>query len=186
MAEDPIAMIADLIDGKGEKRYGLSSVNQRAHALQAAWLAERAGCDSALIAAALLHDIGHMVHDLGEDPASAGIDDQHEALGGEFLDRWFGPNVTEPVRLHVAAKRYLCATEADYFGRLSPDSVRSLELQGGPMSEQEVAAFRTIPQHEAAVKLRRFDEAAKTKDLSVPPVEHFLPHVRASLRVGAA
>ncbi|HVY13636.1 MAG TPA: HD domain-containing protein, partial [Rhodopila sp.] len=185
MTEDPLAMIADLIDGKGEKRYGLSSVNQRAHALQAALLAERSGCDSALIAASLLHDIGHMVHDLGEDPAAEGVDDRHEALGGEFLARWFGPAVTEPVRLHVAAKRYLCATEPDYFGRLSPDSVRSLELQGGPMSEQEVAEFRMIPEHEAAVKLRRFDEGAKVKGLDVPSVEHFLPHVKACLHPAA-
>jgi len=186
MSENPIAMIADLIDDKGEKRYGLSSVNQRAHALQAALLAEQSGCESALITAALLHDIGHMVHNLGEDPAAEGVDDRHEELGGEFLRRWFGSDVTEPVRLHVAAKRYLCATESDYFGRLSPDSVRSLELQGGPMSEAEVAAFRAVPEHEAAVKLRRFDEEAKVKGLAVPPVEHFLPHVKACLRPAGA
>jgi phosphonate degradation associated HDIG domain protein len=186
MSEDPIAMIADLIDGKGERRYGLSSVNQRAHALQAALLAEQSGCDSALIAAALLHDIGHMVHNLGDDPAAEGVDDRHEELGGVFLTRWFGPDVTEPVRLHVAAKRYLCATEADYFARLSPDSVRSLELQGGPMSTDEIAAFRAMPEHDAAVKLRRFDEGAKVKGLAVPSVYHFLPHVKACLRPEAA
>ncbi len=181
MPDDTIEMIAALIDGKGEKRYGLSAVNQRAHALQAALLAEQSGCDSALITAALLHDIGHMVHDLGEDPAAAGIDDRHEELGGVFLTRWFGPAVTEPVRLHVAAKRYLCATEADYFARLSPDSVRSLELQGGPMSAEEVAAFQALAEHAAAVQLRRFDEAAKVRDLAIPPVAHFLPHVKACL-----
>lgn len=185
MTDDPIAMIASLIDGKGERQYGLSSVNQRAHALQAAMLAEQSGCDSALITAALLHDIGHMVHNLGEDPASEGVDDQHEALGSVFLERWFGPAVTEPVRLHVAAKRYLCATEPDYFGRLSPDSVRSLALQGGPMSAKEVADFQAIPEHEAAVKLRRFDEAAKVKDMAMPGVDHFLPHVRLCLRAQA-
>ena len=182
MTDDPIAMIAGLIDGKAWRQYGLSSVNQRAHALQAALLAEQAGCDSALITAALLHDVGHMVHELGEDPAAEGVDDQHEALGSAFLERWFGAEVTEPVRLHVAAKRYLCATEADYFGRLSPDSVRSLALQGGPMSAVEVADFRALPACEAAVRLRRFDEAAKVKDLEVPGVEHFLPHVRVCLR----
>jgi phosphonate degradation associated HDIG domain protein len=182
MTDDAIAMIADLIDGKGERQYGLSSVNQRAHALQAALLAEQAGCDSALVTAALLHDIGHMVHNLGEDPASEGVDDQHEALGSVFLERWFGSAVTEPVRLHVSAKRYLCATEAGYFGRLSPDSVRSLELQGGPMSLAEVADFQALPHYNAAVRLRRFDEEAKVKGLKVPGVDHFLPHVRASLR----
>jgi phosphonate degradation associated HDIG domain protein len=160
------AMIGEIIEGKGHRLYGLSAINQRAHALQAAWLAEQAGCDAALITACLLHDIGHMVHDLGQDPARDGIDDRHEERGQAWLAHWFGPEVTEPVRLHVAAKRYLCATEADYFAKLSPDSVRSLALQGGPMAEPEVAAYRANPHAEAATMLRRFDERAKVKGLS--------------------
>ncbi len=142
---DIVGELVGLIDGKGHRQYGLSHLNQRAHALQAALLAEQAGCPPALITASLLHDIGHMVHDLGEDPAARGIDDQHEALGHAYLAQHFGPAVTEPVRLHVAAKRYLCATEADYYARLSADSVLSLSLQGGPMSDAEVAAFRALP-----------------------------------------
>lgn len=181
MQAETIATIVDLIDGKGERQYGLSAINQRAHALQAAHLAQQAGCDSALIVAALLHDIGHMVHDLGEDPAKDGIDDHHEDLGAAWLADRFGPAVSEPVRLHVAAKRYLCGTEADYFGRLSPDSVRSLALQGGPMSADEVAAFEALPHHDAAVQLRRFDEGAKVKGLAVPDVRHYLPHIEACL-----
>jgi phosphonate degradation associated HDIG domain protein len=182
MASDPIEMIAGLIDGKGERGYGLSLVNQRAHALQAALLAEQSGCAEALITAALLHDIGHMVHDLGEDPAAEGVDDRHEELGHAFLSRYFGPEVTEPVRLHVAAKRYLCGTEPDYFGRLSSDSVRSLALQGGPMSAEEASAFAATPGAAEAVQLRRFDEGAKVKGLTTPPVAHFLPQVRRCLR----
>ena len=182
MPADPIALITDLIDGKGHRQYGLSHINQRAHALQAAMLAEAAGCDAALITAALVHDIGHMVHDLGEDPAAEGIDDRHEERGDSFLRQYFGPDVTEPVRLHVAAKRYLCATEPAYFGRLSPDSVRSLALQGGPMSAEEVAAFDALPQAQAAVKLRRFDEAAKVKGLETPSVAHFHRYIAACLR----
>ncbi|MFL5284622.1 MAG: phosphonate degradation HD-domain oxygenase [Rhodopila sp.] len=182
MAADPVAMIADLIDGKGERNYELSLVNQRAHALQAALLAEQSGCDSALITAALLHDIGHMVHDLGEDPASEGIDDRHEQLGQAFLAQYFGPDVTEPVRLHVAAKRYLCGVEPDSFARLSDDSIRSLALQGGPMSKEEAEAFAALPGATAAVQLRRFDEAAKVRGLPTPPVAHFLPHLRRCLR----
>jgi [1-hydroxy-2-(trimethylamino)ethyl]phosphonate dioxygenase len=181
MQTDPVSLIIDLIDGKGSKQYGLAHVTQRAHALQAALLAEQAGCDAALITAALVHDIGHMVHDLGEDPAADGIDDQHEALGEAFLRQYFGPAVTEPVRLHVAAKRYLCATEPSYFGRLSADSVRSLELQGGPMSAEEVTEFDALPEAKAAVQLRRFDEAAKVKDLATPPASHFAPYIRAAL-----
>jgi [1-hydroxy-2-(trimethylamino)ethyl]phosphonate dioxygenase len=179
MDQELVTMIGEIIEGKGHRLYGLSAINQRAHALQAAWQAEQAGCDPALITACLLHDIGHMVHDLGEDPAKDGIDDKHEELGHAWLTRWFGPEVTEPVRLHVAAKRYLCAAEPDYFSKLSRDSVRSLALQGGPMSDTELAAYRANPHAEAATALRRFDEAAKVKGLETPPVAHFLPYIAA-------
>lgn len=182
MAQAALEELAGLLEGKGARRYGLSAVNQLQHALQAALLAEQSGCDAALITAALLHDIGHMVHGLGENPAEDGIDDRHEELGRAYLAPLFGPEVTEPVRLHVPAKRYLCATEADYFARLSEDSVLSLKLQGGPMSDAEVAAFRALPHAKAAVQLRRFDEEAKMADLATPPVAHFLPYVQACLR----
>ena len=182
MTDAVLAELAGLLEGKGARRYGLSAVNQLQHALQAALLAENGGCDAALITAALLHDIGHMVHGLGENPAEEGVDDRHEELGRAYLAPLFGPEVTEPVRLHVPAKRYLCATEPDYFARLSSDSVLSLKLQGGPMLANEAAAFRAQPHAEAAIMLRRFDEAAKVADLPTPPVAHFLPFVRASLR----
>jgi phosphonate degradation associated HDIG domain protein len=181
MTDPRLQEIADIIAGKGSKRYGLSEVNQLRHALQAAWLAERNGGSAALITAGLLHDIGHMVHDLGENPAEDGVDDKHEELGQAWLAPRFGPEVTEPVRLHVAAKRYLCATEPDYFGKLSKDSVLSLSLQGGAMSPAEVAAFEAIPQHKDAVVLRRYDEQAKDPHLQTPPVEHFLRYVAACL-----
>jgi predicted HD phosphohydrolase len=129
MTQDPIASIAALLEEKGSRRYGLAAVSQLQHALQAALQAEQTGGDAALVTAALLHDIGHMVHGLGEDPAADGVDDRHEELGRAYLAALFGPAVTEPVRLHVAAKLYLCATEPDYYGKLSPDSVRSLALQ---------------------------------------------------------
>jgi [1-hydroxy-2-(trimethylamino)ethyl]phosphonate dioxygenase len=181
MADPRLQQIADLLTLKADGLYGLSDVNQRQHALQAASLAEATGCPDALIAASLLHDIGHLVHDLGENPAEAGVDDLHEMRGYEFLAAWFGPEVTEPVRLHVAAKRYLCATEVDYFARLSRDSVLSLSLQGGPMSATEVAAFDALPHSAAAVRLRRFDEQAKVKNLVTPSIEHFLPIVERCL-----
>jgi phosphonate degradation associated HDIG domain protein len=178
MTTDPrLAHIAGLLTLRADGRYGLSAINQRQHALQSAWLAEQFECPQSLIVASLLHDIGHLVHDLGDSPAAAGIDDRHEQLGYEFLCAWFGPEVTEPVRLHVAAKRYLCATEADYFAKLSNDSVLSLSLQGGPMSPAEVATFSALPGSVAAVRLRRFDEQAKVKGLVTPPVDHFMPHV---------
>lgn len=114
-------------------------------------------------------------------PADAGIDDQHEELGDAWLRAHFGPEVTEPVRLHVAAKRYLCGVEADYFAKLPPDCVKSLALQGGPMSAEEVAAFEALPQHRNAVQLRRYDEQAKVKGLETPPVAHFMPAVARCL-----
>jgi [1-hydroxy-2-(trimethylamino)ethyl]phosphonate dioxygenase len=170
---DILAEIQRLLEQKANGRYGLTLVNQQQHALQGAWLAEREGKGDAMIVAALLHDIGHMVHDLGESPADAGIDDRHEDLGHAWLQAHFGPEVTEPVRLHVAAKRYLCAVAA----KLSPDSVKSLALQGGPMSAEEVAGFEALPHHREAVQLRRYDEQAKVKGLETPPVAHFMPAV---------
>ncbi|WP_428492081.1 phosphonate degradation HD-domain oxygenase [Rhodopila sp.] len=182
MTDPRLRQITELLTLKADGMYGLSAVNQRQHALQAAHLAEHTGCPDSLIVASLLHDIGHLVHDLGHNPAEAGIDDHHEQRGHQFLTAWFGPEVTEPVRLHVAAKRYLCATEADYFAKLSKDSVVSLSLQGGPMSAKEVAAFNALPQSADAVRLRRFDEQAKVENRETPPVQHFLPAVSRCLR----
>ena len=182
-APEPIlAEIQTLLEQKASGRYGLTLINQQQHALQAAALAERDGQGDALIVAALLHDIGHMVHDLGEDPADAGIDDRHEELGHAWLKEHFDADVTEPVRMHVAAKRYLCAKEADYFAKLSSDSVKSLSLQGGPMSAEEVLAFENLPHSAEAVQLRRYDEQAKVKGLETPGVAHFMPVVSRCLR----
>lgn len=173
---------------KATRRYGLESISQLDHALQGAALAAANGESDALVVATLLHDIGHMVHKLGEKPAERGIDDRHEVLGAKQLAKLFGPEVSEPVRLHVAAKRYLCAVEADYFAKLSQDSVLSLSLQGGPMTPEEVEAFRAQPHWQDAVKLRRWDEAAKVTGLSVAPFASYRDRVLALLagRHGAA
>lgn len=175
---DPLRQeLLDIFVGRATRRYGLSEINQLQHALQAAALAESEGAPPATVLASLLHDVGHMIHRLGEDPAARGVDDMHEELGARWLTERFGAEVSEPVRLHVAAKRYLCAVEADYFGKLSPDSVRSLELQGGPMSAEEIEAFRRNPLHAEAVRLRRYDEAAKDPRAQTPDFDHFLRHV---------
>lgn len=169
---------------RATRAYGLSAVNQQQHALQSAALAEQQGEPPALIVAALVHDIGHMVHDLGEDPASHGVDDRHEELGARWLAARFGADVVEPVRLHVPAKRYLCAVDPGYFARLSPDSVRSLVLQGGPMSADEVRAFESLPHAQAAVRLRRIDETAKDPVAKTPSVDHFMRYVDQVLASG--
>ena len=174
--------LREIYADRAERRYGLSEVSQLEHALQAATLAQANGYAPSLIAAALLHDIGHMVHDLGENPAAEGVDDVHEDTGADWLAQFFPPDVTEPVRLHVAAKRYLCTTEADYFAKLSADSVRSLALQGGKMSAEELAAFKKQPSAMDAVLLRRLDEQAKDPNAVTPTFDDFLPLLIKTLR----
>lgn len=173
--------LLEIFVGRATRRYGLSDVNQLQHALQCAAHAEADGAPPATVLASLLHDVGHMIHALGENPAGRGIDDVHEQLGADWLAERFGPEVSEPVRLHVAAKRYLCTVEPDYFGKLASDSVRSLELQGGLMSAEEIETFRAHPQHAEAVRVRRFDEAAKDPRASTPDFDYYLRHVEACL-----
>ncbi|MBK5330941.1 MAG: hypothetical protein JJD93_03165 [Ilumatobacteraceae bacterium] len=141
------------------------------HQLQAGALA--GGCHDALVVAALLHDIGHVIGcEEGEIDASAALADQrdahHDAAGARWLSRWFGPDVTEPVRLHVAAKRYLVATEPGYGAKLSDASIHTLHLQGGPMSRQQAHEFEGLPYALDAVALRRLDEAAKDVSKNAP------------------
>jgi len=166
---------------RGVETYG-EGVSQLEHALQCALCAERDGARPALIAATLLHDIGHLIHDLPVDIADQGIDAQHESLGSAWLSRHFGPDVTEPVRLHVAAKRYLATTEPGYFDLLSPASVQSLQLQGGLMSVQERARFAAERFAEEAVKLRRWDDEGKVIGLPTPTLDHFERYLDAALR----
>lgn len=165
---------------RGHEGYG-EGVSQLDHALQCGTFAERDGASAALISAAFLHDIGHMLHDLPQDVADTGLDTQHESLGSAWLSRYFGPAVTEPVRLHVAAKRYLAAVEPGYFERLSAASVLSLRLQGGPMSPAEARAFEAERYFADAVKLRRWDEEGKILGYKTPPVAHFERYVADSL-----
>lgn len=166
--------IARLYAERGAVPYeGGESVSQLAHGLQAAACAERAGAAPGLVAAALLHDIGHLLDPKGEGAAVEGYDARHEDGGADHLARYFGAEVADPVRLHVAAKRYLCATRPGYFERLSPASVRSLALQGGPMSAAEVAAFDALPHGRDALRLRVWDEEAKVVGLEVPGFDHY-------------
>jgi phosphonate degradation associated HDIG domain protein len=177
-SEALIRQIADLFARRGLEMYAGEPVTQTEHALQAALQAEQSGADSALITAALLHDVGHLLHELDEDCAEDGIDDKHEALGAEWLSQHFDFEVVEPVRLHVAAKRYLCAVDEDYFAQLSPASRLSLQLQGGPFTTAQVRKFEEHPCFAAAIKLRRWDEQAKVPQLQTPPLERYLDYAR--------
>jgi phosphonate degradation associated HDIG domain protein len=169
--------VLQLFAARGHSNYGKEAVTQLEHALQAASFAEREQAPGSLIAAALLHDVGHLLHDLPADAPEHGVDDRHEALGGQWLRGRFAAAVVVPVASHVAAKRYLCAVDADYARQLSPPSLHSLGLQGGPMSSAEVAAFAARPYFHDAVRLRRWDDAAKVVGLATPPLAHFLAYI---------
>lgn len=176
-----VAEIIDLFSRHGDSEYGGEPVTQLQHALQCADLARQESASSELISAALLHDIGHLLHDLPDDAPEAGIDDVHEELGSRFLQRRFGPAVCEPVRLHVDAKRYLCATDTSYAGQLSDASLLSLKLQGGPMSPREVQDFESGDFCEDAVRLRKWDDIAKVTDLPTSDLNDFIPHLEAAV-----
>ena len=181
-ADDAIQIIADLFAGDGAAEYLGEPVTQAAHMLQAAALAERDRAGDALIAAALLHDVGHFAGTLAGRDLMRGTDNRHGESGASWLARWFGEEVTEPVRLHVAAKRYLCAVEDAYAKTLSPASVYTLEVQGGPMRAIELAAFEANRYAAAAIRVRRWDDAAKDPAARVPAFEHFAKALRAVVR----
>jgi [1-hydroxy-2-(trimethylamino)ethyl]phosphonate dioxygenase len=158
---------------RGGEAYFGEPVSQLEHALQAAWFAQQAAGRPTLVAAALLHDVGHLLHDLPEDVADRGIDARHEEAGYDWLLARFGPEVAEPVRYHVTAKRYLCAVDPAYFARLSPASVQSLALQGGPLSAGQAREFESLSCHREALQLRHWDDAAKQSGLAVPGLDEY-------------
>jgi phosphonate degradation associated HDIG domain protein len=171
--------ILRLLNEHGDAAYFGEPVSQREHALQTAWLAEQESAPPALVVAALLHDVGHLLHGLPESVADGGVDAKHEEAGHAWLARHFGPDVTEPVRMHVDAKRYLCATDANYLAGLSLASVQSLALQGGPFTRADAMAFADLPFAQSAVRLRRWDDSAKTPGLDVPDAEHYRARLTA-------
>jgi gamma-butyrobetaine dioxygenase len=170
----PVQELAGLFAGPGAGEYLGEPVTIGVHMRQAGALAEAAGAAPELVAAALLHDVGHL---RGE------TDGKHGDEGARWLSQWFGPAITEPVRLHVAAKRYLCATEPDYYARLSAESVRTLAVQGGPMTAEQVAEFEELPHATAAVAVRRWDDEAKDPGVEPPAFGHFAGLLDGLLRV---
>jgi [1-hydroxy-2-(trimethylamino)ethyl]phosphonate dioxygenase len=152
------------------------------HGLQAAWFARLESAPEPLVIAALLHDIGHLLEAVPDDLAEWTSDARHEEVGARWLAERFRPEVSEPVRLHVPAKRYLCATDADYLRQLSSASVHTLKLQGGPMSTGETRAFEREPYHREAVRVRRWDDQGKVAGLGTPPLEAYLELLNAASR----
>jgi len=170
-----LARIEALYAALGARAYSGEPVTQIEHALQSALFAERDGASEPLVAAALLHDIGHLVNDAGETPSARGVDDLHQFHGARFLRSLFGREVTEPIRLHVQAKRWLCATRPGYVDQLSPDSQRSLKLQGDVFAAGEAEAFSQTAYAADAVRLRLWDDAAKVAGLVTPSFSDYLP-----------
>ncbi len=170
-----VQTIGELFAGPGARDHMGEPVPIGEHMLQAGTLAQSAGAEAALVAAALLHDIGHLLGEMDED--------RHGEAGARWLGHWFDEAVTEPVRLHVPAKRYLCAADAGYFGLLSGESVRTLALQGGPMTAAEVTAFEALPFSRDAVAVRRWDDQAKNQAVIAPRFAHFTALLEALVRM---
>jgi len=165
--------ILGLFAARGADNYFGETVSTTQHSLQAALFAQQAGAADALIVAALLHDIGHLI-DAAPDNISEWTEDaHHEQVAGRWLAQCFGPEVAEPVRLHVSAKRFLCSTDSGYFSKLSPASRITLKLQGGPMSIAEIEGFTADPFHRDALRLRNWDDAGKVAGLATPGLEEY-------------
>jgi [1-hydroxy-2-(trimethylamino)ethyl]phosphonate dioxygenase len=171
-----------IFTARGSAAYFGEPVSVTEHALQAAHFAQLEQAPQTLVVAALLHDIGHLVEEVPDDISEWTDDARHEQVGSEWLARRFGPEISEPVRLHVPAKRYLCATREAYLQKLSPSSVLTLKLQGGPMSSAEVVRFEAEPFFAAAVRVREWDDKGKIAGLKTAGLAEF----RALLEAEAA
>jgi len=169
-----LAAIRALFAARGAEQYTGEPVSHLQHALQCAMQAEQEGADDGLVTAALLHDLGHLLHDLGETPSAQGVDDVHQYRVVPFLRGLFPDAVIDAIQRHVSAKRYLCAARPKYYAALSEDSKRSLVLQGGVFSPDQAQAFLREPSASDAVRLRVWDDRAKKAGLATPDLAHFL------------
>jgi [1-hydroxy-2-(trimethylamino)ethyl]phosphonate dioxygenase len=179
------ADILALYGARGTEAYFGERVSMAEHGLQAAHFAQVEGAPEALVVAALLHDIGHLLEAVPDDIDDWTRDARHEEIGARWLARHFDASVSEPVRLHVPAKRYLCATNAGYCARLSSASAHTLKLQGGPMSEAEVARFEAERYWRQAVRLRHWDDQGKVAGLKTMPLEAYATLIERVARAGA-
>lgn len=170
-----VAFLGDIFERRGAENYLGEKVSMAEHMLQGAALAEASGASDELIAAILLHDVGHFTSEFGTYSPDDTKDKFHDTAGGHILKPFFPPLVSECVRLHVAAKRYLCAKEPAYFNQLSTASVHTLSLQGGPMSADEVAAFEESPYCEDVVKVRKWDDHGKAVGVETKSFSDYAP-----------
>ena len=176
--ENIVAFIGDIFDRRGDDEYLGEPVTMAQHMLQGETIAAQNAMSEEIVVAALLHDIGHFTSEFGTFSMDDTEDRFHEEAGAELLEQFFPSVVTDCVRYHVAAKRYLCATKPEYFKRLSEASIHSLNLQGGPMGADEVAEFEKNPNLKEIVQVRYLDEAGKRPDMDTPDYWHFAPMVQ--------
>lgn len=179
MTGELVTRMREMFEGEGLCDYLGEDVSMAQHMLQAAGLARAAGAADHLVVAALLHDIGHFTGVISGRELMAGKENHHDDTGADWLALSFGPEVTEPVRMHVAAKRYLCTKDPAYIGALSEASVYTLKLQGGPMTDEETKAFEGSPYFSDAVALRRWDDMAKDANAPTPAFDDFVSAVSA-------
>lgn len=177
-----IDFIFDLFARRGANEYMGEAVTMAQHMEQSAACAVADGASNELVIAALLHDIGHFIGDHPIEALENGIDNLHESVGASYLESRFPPAVTEPIRLHVEAKRYLCATDEKYLAQLSDASINSLRVQGGPMNNEEIARFEANPYHRDAVRLRLYDDDGKVAGLTIKPVTAYREQLEALLQ----
>lgn len=173
-----VAFLGSIFERRGNEEYLGEPVTMGQHMLQGATIAEQSGQPEEVIVGALLHDIGHFTSEFGTFTMEDTQDRHHEDAGAQVLERFFPKVITDCVRYHVAAKRYLCATRPDYFRRLSEASVHSLRLQGGPMSPEEIAEFEKNPNLERIIAVRYLDDVGKRPDMETPGFRHFAPMVQ--------
>jgi predicted HD phosphohydrolase len=176
-----VDFILELFARRGAEEYMGEKVSMAQHMEQSAACAADVGASDELVIASLLHDIGHFVGDFPIDALENGIDNLHEEAGARFLETFYPASVTEPIRLHVAAKKYLCAVDREYFGCLSDASVNSLQVQGGPMNQAEIANFESNPHYLAAVELRKYDDDGKVAGLDIRPVASYRDQLESLL-----
>ena len=174
--------IEHLFAARGAEQYTGEPVTHLEHALQSARLAEGEGANDALVTAALLHDLGHLLHDMEDTPSARGIDDIHQYRVVPFLRGVFPDAVIDAISRHVDAKRYLCAARPGYHAALSEDSQRSLRLQGGIFDADQAAAFIAQPGAPDAVRVRLWDDLAKEPGMATPDLAHFLARAARILR----
>ena len=173
-----VNFIGDIFKRCGDEEYLGEPVTMAEHMLQGATLAEQNGQPEIIIVSALLHDVGHFTSEFGMFSMDDTKDKYHEDAGAEVLKDYFPSVVTDCVRYHVAAKRYLCATQPSYLDRLSEASIHSLKLQGGPMNEGEVCEFEKNPNLKEIIAVRFLDEAGKQEDMKTPTFAYFAPMVQ--------